>query len=350
MAEIDKYSRSSTVRSPSVPEAIGESEAFLDFQAQLSRAARVDRPVLIVGERGTGKELAAARLHYLSSRWEEELVALNCAALSPTLIESELFGYERGAFTGAEQRRAGRFEAADQGTLFLDEIGLVPMEVQEKILRAVEYQRFERVGGTAPIEVDVRIIGATNADLASLAEAGKFKSDLLDRLSFEVLFVPPLRERKEDILLLASHFAARMAVELGRSEAPEFSGSVVARMEEYRWPGNIRELKNVVERAVYRSDGLTVYELDFEPLRYPFGAGLEGAEKDRSAPEERAPQAKPTRFALGEQSLPDVVAELEKEAVRLALGRAENHQGKAAELLGLSYHQFRRLLKKRTEE
>ena len=164
-------------------DAIGQSEAFLDFQEKLSRAARINRPVLLIGERGTGKELAASRLHYLSLRWQEPFVALNCAALSPTLIESELFGHEKGAFTGAAGLRKGRFEAADGGTLFLDEIGMIPMETQEKILRVVEYGAFERVGGSTAIDVDVRIVGATNADLLKLTRKGTFKRDLLDRLS-----------------------------------------------------------------------------------------------------------------------------------------------------------------------
>ena len=207
----------------SYTEPLGQSNAFLDFQEMLSRAAKVDRPILLIGERGTGKELAAAKLHYLSQRWRGPLVALNCAALAPTLLESELFGHEEGAFTGANQRRTGRFEAATDGTLFLDEIAQIPTEVQEKILRVVEYGSFERVGSSRSIQVDARIIGATNADLPSLARQGRFKRDLLDRLSFDVLFVPPLRARGEDILLLANHFAARMAHELGWEALPRFS-------------------------------------------------------------------------------------------------------------------------------
>ena len=206
-----------------MPEALGQSDVFLSFVEQLSRVAGVDRPVLVVGERGTGKELAAAKIHYLSRRWESPLVTLNCAALSPSLIEAELFGHERGAFTGAAAGRVGRFEAADGGTLLLDEIGLIPLEAQEKILRAVEYGSFERVGSSQPQQVDVRIVGATNADLPGLVREGRFKADLLDRLAFEVVRVPPLRERAGDILLLAQHFASLMATELGRDEPPTFS-------------------------------------------------------------------------------------------------------------------------------
>ncbi|MGD2014696.1 MAG: sigma 54-interacting transcriptional regulator, partial [Desulfobacterales bacterium] len=233
-------------------EALGQSEIFLAFQERLSRVAPVNRPTLLLGERGSGKELAANRLHYLSKRWQGPFLTLNCSALSQSLIESELFGYEKGAFTGAAQRRIGRFETADGGSLFLDEIGNIPIEVQEKILRVVEYSTFERVGSSESIEVDVRIIAATNADVKALVAKNLFKQDLLDRLSFEVLMVPPMRERKEDILLLVNHFAGRMAVELGWTEIPQFSPEAVRALEEYQWPGNVRELKNVVERAVYR--------------------------------------------------------------------------------------------------
>src|SRR5690554_952282 len=234
---------------------LGESEVFLNFQQALSRAATVNRSVLIVGERGSGKEIAATRLHYLSPRWQNNLVTVNCAALPPSLIETELFGYEAGAFTGAMKTRKGRFEEAEGGTLFLDEIGLIPLEVQEKILRVVEYGTFERLGSSITHEVDVRIVGATNTNLLDLVEEGKFKRDLLDWLSFEVLFLPPLRERGEDIILLAEFFAAKMAHECGMEEIPLLSEELKERLRNYRWPGNVRELKNVIERSVYRSDG-----------------------------------------------------------------------------------------------
>jgi len=324
-----------------MPEALGESEPFLDFMEQLSRVARVDRPVLIVGERGTGKELAARRLHYLSSRWNRPLLTLNCAALAPTLIESELFGYEAGAFTGAVARRIGRFEAADGGTLFLDEIANIPLEAQEKILRTVEYGVFERVGGTQSVAVDVRIVGATNADLAALARGGGFKRDLLDRLSFEVLFVPPLRERQGDVLLLARHFAARMAAELGRGEVPTFSPEAAEALIGYDWPGNVRELKNVVERAVYRSDSALITEIDFDPFRSPW-APAEPQQVPPSAPA-AAPQPLP------EKPLPDAVRELEVRMLRRALQRAKHNQKRAATLLGLTYGQFRHLYRKHRE-
>lgn len=263
---------------------LGESEVFLNFQQALSRAATVNRSVLVVGERGSGKEIAATRLHYLSSRWQHNLVTVNCAALPPSLIETELFGYEAGAFTGATKTRKGRFEEAEGGTLFLDEIGLIPLEVQEKILRAVEYGTYERVGSSKTHESDVRIVGATNADLPTLCAQGKFKEDLLDRLSFEVLFLPPLRERGEDILLLAQFFAAKMALECGRSDMPVLTERIKSRLLAYPWPGNVRELKNVIERAVYRSQGREIDTVQFNPFENPFQPIARKEEPDLSSP------------------------------------------------------------------
>ena len=249
---------------------IGESEIFYSFQENLRKAASVDRSVLLIGERGSGKEFAASRLHYLSSRWKNSFIRLNCAALPPSLIESELFGHVKGAYTGADRERRGRFEESDGGTLFLDEIGLIPFEVQEKILRVVEYGTFERVGSSETKEVDVRIIGAANQDLPSLCREGKFKQDLLDRLSFEVLFVPPLRSRGEDIFVLADHFAQKMGKELGKKGRIQFADNVVRELNNYSWPGNIRELKNTVERAVYRADGIIIEEIVLNPFINPY--------------------------------------------------------------------------------
>jgi len=325
-----------------VGQTLGQSEAFLDFQDRLSRAAQVDRPVLIVGERGSGKELAAARLHYLSPRWKERYQALNCAALAPSLIESELFGHEAGAFTGADRRRLGRFEATHKGTLLLDEVGLIPMQVQEKILRVVEYGSLERVGGSEPVQVDVRLIGATNADLKELTGQGRFKQDLLDRLSFEVLYLPPLRERQEDILLLANHFAARMAFELGRQETPRLSEEAARKLLDYDWPGNIRELKNVVERAVYRSEEVLVEEVVFDPFR-PRAAPAPAAESEIRSEPPPAPREKPVEPA---PTLPQAVQDLEVRLLDRALARARFNQKEAAQLLGLTYHQFRGLFRK----
>jgi len=322
-------------------EALGVSEAFVAFQQRVSEAAKVNRPVLLVGERGSGKELAARRLHYLSARWEGPLVALNCAALAESLLESELFGHEAGAFTGAAGRRPGRFEAAQEGTLFLDEIGLLPMVVQEKILRAVEYGSFERVGSSRPIAVDTRIVGATNADLPAQARRGAFKQDLLDRLSFEVLYLPPLRERQEDIPLLARRFAAGMAREIGLDEPPAFSEAATRSLLAHPWPGNVRELKNVVERAVYRSGGRTIRSIPFDPFRNPYAPPAPDAAS--TPPEAAGPYGAGGR----RPSLREEVRALEERRLDEALEAARGRQAEAARLLGLTYHQFRALYRKR---
>ena len=331
-----------------VVEALGQSEVFLAFQERLSRVAPVDRPVMLVGERGTGKELAAARLHYLSRRWQHPLVTLNCSALSPSLIESELFGHEKGAFTGADRQRVGRFEMADQGSFFLDEIGNIPRQAQEKILRVVEYAGFERVGGTKPIEVDVRIIAATNADLSAAAEQGRFMKDLLDRLSFEVLYVPPLRVRAGDIQLLAMHFAARMAYEMGRQEMPRFSASALGELEAYHWPGNIRELKNVVERAVYRAESDVITRVVFDPFANPYAAA---APEEASTPKQctSAPVSAPAADRRGGQTFSEAVWQFKVQLLEDALERARFNQKKASQLLGMTYHQFRALYRKYRE-
>jgi psp operon transcriptional activator len=327
-------------RTPSgASEALGQSEVFLAFQERLSQVAPVNRPVLLLGERGTGKELAANRLHYLSKRWQGPFLTLNCSALSSSLIESELFGYEKGAFTGAAQRRVGRFEAADGGTLFLDEIGNVPIEVQEKILRVVEYNTFERVGSWESIEVDVRIIAATNADVKALVAEDLFKEDLLDRLSFEVLVVPPLRERGEDILLLANYFAGRMAVELEQAEIPQFSPQAVRDLEAYHWPGNVRELKNVVERAVYRSQTISISEIEFDPFSSPYHKKRSEMETDDASREITSAGS----GNLNARPLKEAVWDLKVQMLESALHQTKFNQKKAARILGLTYHQFRGL-------
>jgi psp operon transcriptional activator len=323
-----------------VEEALGQSEIFLEFQERLSRVAPINRPVLLIGQRGTGKELAASRIHFLSNRWQGPLVSLNCSALTPSLMESELFGYEKGAFTGAEQRRTGRFETADGGSLFLDEIGTIPVEVQEKILRVVEYGVFERVGSSESIEVDVRIIAATNADLMALAAEGRFKQDLLDRLSFEVLFLPALKERKEDITFLANHFAARMAFELGQDALPQFSDEAARALESYSWPGNVRELKNVVERAVYRSDSSLITDIVFDPFRSSHVQHL---------PIKEATTVEKDKFSteyLMDKPFNEAIRELKIRLLTQALKQSKYNQKKAAGILGLTYHQFRGLYRK----
>ncbi len=328
-------------------EALGQSEAFLEFQERLSMAAPIDRPVLLLGERGTGKELAATRMHFLSRRWQGPFMALNCAALAPSLIEPELFGYEKGAFTGAHQRRPGRFESADGGTLLLDEIGAIPIEVQAKILRAVEYGVFERVGSTRPVEVDVRIIGATNADLRAMAASGRFKPDLLDRLSFDVLFLPPLRERHGDIPLLAAHFAGRMALEMGRADSPAFALEAMRALERHDWPGNIRELKNVVERAVYRSPGGTIQDVVFDPLVSPYAELATFPEPKVSAEPSPSRSEAPTEIPeIAEPSYKKAIAQLEIRLLRRALEASRYNQRQAARSLGLTYDQLRGQLRK----
>lgn len=325
-------------------EAIGQSDAFLQFQEQLSRVARIDRPVLIIGERGTGKELAAARLHYLSTRWQGPLVTLNCAALAGSLLDSELFGHEAGAFTGATARRKGRFENADNGTLFLDEIANLPLQAQEKILRVVEYGTFDRVGGSRPVEVNVRIIGATNVDLPAQARAGAFKEDLLDRLSFEVLTVPPLRMREGDVELLTRHFATRMALSLGLDEQPRFSSQAMNALTRYHWPGNVRELKNVVERSVYRAEQAALTQVVFDPFLSPYRP-VPILTPDAPATEKKPPEC--GGHVTLDTPLPKAVQDLEDAYLRAALEQSHFNQKQAAAILGMSYHQFRRLYRKR---
>jgi psp operon transcriptional activator len=229
-----------------LPPLVGEAECFLAVLEQVSRAARLSKPVLVVGERGSGKELVAARLHYLSERWNRRFVKFNCAAVNDELLESELFGHVAGAYTGAVKARTGRFELAHRGTLFLDELSSMSLRLQEKLLRVIEYGEFERMGSSEMQKVDARVVAAANADLPMLAATGRFREDLLDRLSFEVITVPPLRERREDILLLAQRFGERMARELGREYFAGFAPAAERQLLDHAWPGNVRELRNVV--------------------------------------------------------------------------------------------------------
>ncbi|HLI11081.1 MAG TPA: phage shock protein operon transcriptional activator [Alphaproteobacteria bacterium] len=334
-----------TQSAPSLPPPIGESPAFREALAQVSRLAPLDRPVLVVGERGTGKELIAARLNYLSARWERPFIKLNCAALAESLLDSELFGHEAGAFTGAARRRISRFEQADGGTLFLDEIATASVAVQEKILRVIEYGTFERVGGNAVHQVDVRVIAATNADLPALAAAGKFRADLLDRLAFDVVAVPPLRARKEDIPLLAEHFARRMTSELKRDFFGGFTADAMARLLAHPWPGNVRELKNVVERSLCRA------ERPEEPLDEivlnPFGNGHTiPPAPEAPAPEFPAPRQEKSAEPPAAGDFLARVERYEQALLREALAASRFSQKRAAERLGLSYHQLRHYLRK----
>ena len=250
---------------------IGQSLAFLDSVERVSRAAHLNRPVLVIGERGTGKELVAERLHRLSPRWDGPFVAMNCAALTETLIEAELFGHEAGAFTGATRARTGRFEEADGGTLFLDELGTLSAGAQERLLRAVEYGEITRIGANRPVRVDVRIVAATNEHLPAMVDKGRFRADLLDRLSFDVITLPPLRARDGDIAQLADFFGRRMAAELDWPRWPGFDTEAMAEMEAYPWPGNIRELRAAVEHAVVLASGkeLTLGDLPASLRSHP---------------------------------------------------------------------------------
>lgn len=325
----------------------GVSEAIVEVKARLSRAAKVNRPVLIVGERGTGKELVAARLHYLSPRWNGPYLTLNCAALNPNLLESELFGYESGAFTGAARPSPGRFEAADGGTLFLDEISHLSLEAQAKILRVVEYGSFQRLGSPRERRVDVRLVSATNADLSRRAAAGTFLPDLLDRLSFEIIAIPPLREREGDIMLLAHLFAARMAGELGLAEAPAFSPESLELLEKYPWPGNVRELKNTVERAVYHAEDTMITPADLELASG--GHSVSPKIPDQSAVNEPPKPEPEIHWPLPEGRFDRLVADFAEELLDKALARTRFNQKEAARLLGLTYHRFRFLNKKYRE-
>lgn len=312
---------------------IGIDNNFLDALEKVSRLAKIARPVLICGERGTGKELFAHRLHYLSPRWDEPFIALNCAALNDNLLDSELFGHESGAFTGAQRRHQGRFERADGGTLFLDELGTAPLTVQEKLLRVIEYGEFERVGGQQTLKADVRIVCATNADLPALAAEGKFRADLLDRLAFDVVNIPPLRERPRDLTELAGHFAVQMCQEMGTPFFAGFSPHALQQMQSYHWPGNIRELKNVIERSLYRQGDTTglLAELVINPF----------VTTQSHAPDTGEPPLPPLPFSLKQWQHTQ-----EKDALDAALQRAQFNQREAAQLLNLTYHQFRGLLKK----
>ncbi len=324
---------------------VGQSSAFLETLERVSQVAPLSRPVLIVGERGTGKEMTVERLHFLSPRWENILIKLNCAALPETLLESELFGYEPGAFTGAGKRHAGRFERAHGGTLFLDEIASMSLRLQEKLLRVVEYGELERVGGNTTITVDVRVVGAANVDLPAMAKKGAFRADLLDRLSFDVITLPPLRYRKSDIPLLAEEFALGMTRELQREYFAGFSDTALLRMKAYPWPGNVRELKNVVERAVYRTaaDEL-VTELEFDPFASPWQPHGENSEEAGGQLEVDRDEALNSAGIPGDFKAH--IRDYEQTLLQHALERNRYNQRQTARALGLSYDQLRGYLKK----
>lgn len=324
---------------------IGESGAFLDAVERASRAAALNRPVLVVGERGTGKELVAERLHRLSPRWAGPLVTMNCAALPEMLIEAELFGHEAGAFTGATKARVGRFEEADGGTLFLDELATLSSGAQERLLRAVEYGEVTRIGSSRAIQVDVRIVAATNEHLPALVERGTFRADLLDRLSFEVITLPPLRARDGDVTVLADHFGRRMASELGWARWPGFGRGATEQLAGYDWPGNVRELRNVVERAIYRWDDADqpIDAIQFDPFASPWRMAESGDASPAPRAEEPAPVA---RDASDCDDLRAMCHAYERQLLEAALARCRYNQRATAIALKLTYDQLRHALRR----
>jgi psp operon transcriptional activator len=335
---------------------VGQSNAVLDAVERASRAAALNRPVLVIGERGTGKELIAERLHHLSPRWSGPLVVMNCAALPEHLIEAELFGHEAGSFTGATKTRHGRFEEADGGTLFLDELATLSAPAQDRLLRAVEYGEITRIGASKPVTVDVRIVAATNEHLPTLVEQARFRADLLDRLSFEVITLPPLRSRTGDIPLLVEHFGRRMAVELEWSNWPGFTDKAMAEMERYRWPGNVRELRNVVERAVYRWEDpeRAIDSVQFDPFHSPWAPSASAAPASGgSGAGEPAAQAQAEAAPGDEKPLPTETSDFraavdsyERMLLENALKTNRFNQRATAAALGLSYDQLRHALKR----
>ncbi|MDV6315264.1 phage shock protein operon transcriptional activator [Idiomarina sp. HP20-50] len=335
---------------------IGQSNSFSDVLEQVSQIAPLDKPVLIIGERGTGKELIAARCHYLSKRWQQQYITLNCAALNENLLDSELFGHEAGAFTGAAKKHEGRFERADGGSLFLDELANTSLRVQEKLLRVIEYGEFERVGGRHPVKVDTRLIAATNEDLPSLAASGKFRLDLLDRLAFDVITLPPLRERREDIMLLAEHFAISMAREMELELFSGFSEKARKTLLEYHWPGNVRELKNTVERSLYRlgNGHVPIHDIVIDPFNSPFRPKTSVTNVSSSEPANSGPNRPDSNESIDipklnadqpidfKQKSQDYEVDVLSQALRLC----QFNQKKTASFLGLTYHQLRGYLKK----
>lgn len=337
---------------------IGQSNALLEVLEHVSQVAPLSKPVLIIGERGTGKELIAERLHYLSKRWDQSFIKLNCSSLSENLLESELFGHDAGAFTGASKKHEGRFERANGGTLFLDELANTSGLIQEKLLRVIEYGEFERVGGSKTVQTDVRLVCAANEDLPSLADIGEFRADLLDRLAFDVITLPPLRHRQEDIMTLAEYFAVGMARQLKHELFAGFSPRATQQLMDHPWPGNIRELKNVVERSVYRNTDTdeAITNIVVDPFASPYRPTTRVKTKERQASNGKEVASSETNIA----PLPDTATDKvnfpidfkehceaqEVSLLKQALEAGQFNQKKTADLLSLSYHQLRGILKK----
>jgi DNA-binding NtrC family response regulator len=304
------------------PRILGESEAIKRAVAETQRVAQTEATVLLLGESGTGKELFARAVHHLSARRDRPFVAINCAAIPETLIENELFGHERGAFTGAGERRLGKFELASSGTVFLDEIGELPLAVQGKLLRVIEEKVVDRIGGRAPVPVDVRVIAATNRDLKADVETGAFRRDLFFRLAVFPLEIPPLRERESDIELLAKHFAAELGKELRGREAA-LSDEALAVLHHHSWPGNVRELENVIERACILSDTMKIEAQDL---------GLNTKTNEDS----EAMKSFDLRGTLSEAAQRAVRC-VERQKIVQALAASKGNKMQAAEQLGVSY-------------
>ncbi len=321
---------------------IGQSSAILTLQDEVSRLAPINRPLLILGERGTGKEMTAERIHFLSARWEQPFIKINCAAFTEQLLDSELFGHEVGAFTGANKLHRGLFERANHGTLFLDELATLSVNAQEKILRMIEYGEFQRVGGHKTLTSDVRIVAATNGDILQKANEGSFRADLLDRLAFDVLNIPPLRERGEDITLLAEHFAVKMTRELGRDVFAGFTQHAIDTLYQHTWPGNIRELRNAIERSIARCQDWqqAIDHIRINPFVYSNNDTPQ--EKKNSTIEEaleKANNSYPINFD-------ELIEEQSKVVLINALKDHRNHQKQTAKALNISYDRMRYLVKK----
>ncbi len=303
------------------PRIVGESESIKRAVAETQRVAQTEATVLLLGESGTGKELFARAVHHLSPRRDKPFVAINCAAIPETLIENELFGHERGAFTGAGDRRLGKFELAATGTVFLDEIGELPLAVQGKLLRAIEEKSIDRIGGRAPVPVDVRVVAATNKDLRAAVDQGEFRGDLFFRLAVFPIDIPPLRERGEDVVLLAHHFAAELGRETRGREATLGEAGIAA-LRAHSWPGNVRELENAIERACILADTSELQPRDL---------GIAG---------EAPPDAKSFGFdlsgTLGEAT-DRAVKLIERQKLAEALAQHDGNKTRAAEALDVSY-------------
>ena len=324
------------------PQIVGEDPGLKQVSVALHRAAATDASVLLEGESGTGKELFARALHALSPRADGPFVAINCAAIPENLLETELFGHEKGAFTGAAMRKPGRFELAHRGTLFLDEIGDLPLSLQPKILRALEEKRFERVGGTSPIQVDVRVVAATNRNLRAAVAARQYREDLYFRLSVFPITIPPLRDRTADIPMLAKYFIERFCREQNKKPL-NLASSAVEELLAYAWPGNVRELQNCIERAVILTEGDTIHA---RHLSLSFRLSPQAAASDEAL----SPWAQVDLSGTLAEATRRAVSEVERRKIEQTLREAAGNRGKAAAVLQVSHKTFMAKLKEHSLE